>query len=73
VGLFGPKIMACELRERVSADVVAVLSDPAIVARFAATGQVVRAGNPQELATSLKEQAQRAAVVAAALGMKANK
>jgi tripartite-type tricarboxylate transporter receptor subunit TctC len=73
VGLFGPKIMARELRERVSADVVAVLSDPAIVARFAATGQVVRAGNPQELATSLKEQAERAAVVAAALGMKANK
>jgi len=70
VGLFGPRDMPPELRERLAADIRAVASDPEIVARLTATGQVVSPGSATEFAASIE--AQRAAVArfAATLGAK---
>jgi tripartite-type tricarboxylate transporter receptor subunit TctC len=70
-GLYGPKGMAPELREKISADVIDVVSDPAITQRLTATGQAVRLGGPAELTKTLRQQAEQMATVAKALGMKA--
>ncbi len=69
-GLYGPSSMSRELRERISADVIAVVSDPVITERLVSTGQAVRTGGPEELAKTLKEQAAQMATVAKALGLK---
>jgi tripartite-type tricarboxylate transporter receptor subunit TctC len=65
VGLFGPPSMPIELRERMAADVKAVMdADPAIADRLTRTGQVVNPGGPAEFAKSIDDQ--RAAIAAAA-------
>jgi tripartite-type tricarboxylate transporter receptor subunit TctC len=69
-GLYGPSSMSRELRERISADVSAVVSDPVITERLVSTGQAVRTGGPEELAKTLREQAAQMATVAKALGLK---
>ncbi len=68
-GLYGPKSMPLELRRRIGAEVVAVLGDPAIAAKIAATGQDIRTGGPEELAETLRQQAVTTAAVAKILGM----
>jgi len=70
-GLYGPKSMSPELRERLSKDVIAVVADPVITERLVATGQAVRTGGPAELAKTLKEQAQQMQTVAKGIGLKA--
>jgi tripartite-type tricarboxylate transporter receptor subunit TctC len=45
-GLYGPGGMPRDLRERIAADVIAVVSDPAITERLTAIGQAVRLGGP---------------------------
>jgi tripartite-type tricarboxylate transporter receptor subunit TctC len=70
-GLYGPKDMPLALRERIAKDVIDVVSDKTIVDRLAATGQVVNAGGPAELAKALKEQADNTAKIAKELGLKA--
>ncbi len=70
-GLYGPARMSRELRERIARDVIAVISDPVITERLVATGQLVRTGGPEELAQTLRQQAERMATVAKALGLKA--
>jgi tripartite-type tricarboxylate transporter receptor subunit TctC len=72
-GLYGPKGMARELRERLAKDVIAAVSEPDVTQNLIDTGQVVRVGGPDELAQTLKEQAEQMAIVAKALGLKANK
>ena len=72
-GLYGPGNMARELRERLAKDVIAVVSDPAITEKLVATGQAVNPGGPDELAQTLKQQAEQMATVAKALGLKAGK
>jgi tripartite-type tricarboxylate transporter receptor subunit TctC len=65
VGLFGPPSMPAALRERISADVQAVMaSDPAIGDRLVRTGQIVNPGGPADFAKAIA--AQRAAIAAAA-------
>ena len=44
VGLFGPKEMAKDVRDRIAADVMAAASDPEMSAKIGATGQIVRPG-----------------------------
>jgi tripartite-type tricarboxylate transporter receptor subunit TctC len=56
VGLFATAGMPAELRERIADDVRAVVADPALAARIAATGQIVSPGTPAELASSIEEQ-----------------
>jgi tripartite-type tricarboxylate transporter receptor subunit TctC len=70
-GFYGPERMARELRERIAADVIAVVTDPVITERLVATGQLVRTGGPAELTKTLRQQAEQMATVAKALGLKA--
>jgi tripartite-type tricarboxylate transporter receptor subunit TctC len=69
IGLFGPRGMTNERRERIAADVAAIAEDPAVAARLAATGQVVNLGGPAAFAAAIEEQRAKAAAVAA-LGLK---
>jgi len=70
VGLFGPPDMAAELRERITADIRAVASDPEINTRLTATGQVVSPGSASEFAASIEAQRGAVASFARALGTK---
>ncbi len=70
VGLFATPGMPVELRERIAADVRAVLADPAIATRVAATGQIVSPGMPAEFAASIDEQRAKFAAIAQALDIK---
>jgi tripartite-type tricarboxylate transporter receptor subunit TctC len=69
VGLFGPKDISAELRDRISADVVEVVSDPEFAKRVTATGQIVRPGNAAEFAAEIDEQRSRIAEAAKAAGL----
>jgi len=72
VGLYGPKFMSNDLRERIAADMRAVLAaDPTIAARLAPTGQVIKTGTPSEYAAANDEQRAKVAAIARSLGLKA--
>ena len=71
VGLFGPRLMSDDLRQRIAADVAAVATDPAVVARLTATAQVVNPGGPAEFASAIEEQRAKMAEIAKRLGIKA--
>jgi tripartite-type tricarboxylate transporter receptor subunit TctC len=68
VGLFGPRDMPSELRERIAADIRAV-ADQEISTRLVATGQVVNVGTAAEFAKAVDEQRAQVAALAAAVGM----
>jgi len=70
VGLFGPRSMPNELREKIGADVKAVAADPEIAAKLASTAQVVNPGGPAEFAAAVEEQRAKIANIAQALGIK---
>jgi tripartite-type tricarboxylate transporter receptor subunit TctC len=69
-GLFGPRTMSMPARERIAADIRAVVSDPAVVTRLAATGQVVNPGTPAELAAAIDEQRATVTNIGSVLGLK---
>jgi tripartite-type tricarboxylate transporter receptor subunit TctC len=66
VGLFANSEMPIELRDRIAREVRAVLADPAVAMRIAATGQIVSPGTPAELASSIAEQRASFAAIARA-------
>ena len=68
VGLFGPRDMPSELRERIAADIRAV-ADQEISTRLVATGQVVNVGTAAEFAKAVDEQRAQVTALAAAVGM----
>jgi tripartite-type tricarboxylate transporter receptor subunit TctC len=70
VGLFGPRDMADDIRERIAADVREVAGDPAIGARLLSTGQLVSPGRPAEFAASIDEQRSVVAEIAKEMGIK---
>jgi tripartite-type tricarboxylate transporter receptor subunit TctC len=70
VGLFGPRDMADEVRERIAADVREVAGDPTIGARLLTTGQLVSPGRPAEFAASIDEQRSVVARIAKEMGIK---
>jgi tripartite-type tricarboxylate transporter receptor subunit TctC len=70
VGLFGPRSMPNELREKIGADVKAVAADPEIAAKLAGTAQVVNPGGPAEFAAAVEEQRAKIANIAQTLGIK---
>ena len=70
VGLFGPRDMADDIRERIAADIQAVAGDPAIGARLLSTGQLVSPGRPAEFAASINEQRAVVAAIAKEMGIK---
>jgi len=69
MGLFGPRGMASDVRERIAGDLQAVL-DPTIAARMEATGQMVHLRGPAELAAAIDVQRSRLAAIAKVLGLK---
>jgi len=72
VGLFGPPTMPMALRERIAADVKAVMeSDPIIKDRLTATGQLFNPGGPAEFGASIVVQRTTVANAAKALGIAA--
>jgi tripartite-type tricarboxylate transporter receptor subunit TctC len=72
VGLFGPPSMPLELRERIAADIKAVMdADPIIKDRLTLTGQLPNPGGPAEFGVSIEEQRARIAAAAKDLGIKA--
>jgi tripartite-type tricarboxylate transporter receptor subunit TctC len=70
VGLFGPRDMADDIRERIAADVQEVAGDPTIGARLLTTGQLVSPGRPAEFAASIDEQRAVVARIAKEMGIK---
>jgi tripartite-type tricarboxylate transporter receptor subunit TctC len=71
VGFFGPSGMPNELRERIAADIRAVLAaDPLIGDRLAATGQILNVGGPAEFAQATEGQREKIATIANDLGIK---
>ncbi len=71
VGLYGPRGMPLDLRRRISADITAVLADPAIAAKLSSTGQDIRPGGPDELAAIIRQMVANTAAIAKILGMPA--
>jgi tripartite-type tricarboxylate transporter receptor subunit TctC len=70
IGLFGPRSMANELREKIGADVKAVAADPEISARLASTAQVPNPGGPAQFAAAVEDQRARIAAIAQALDIR---
>ena len=63
--------MPNELRERIAADIRAVVeADPLIGDRLAATGQILNVGGPTEFAQATEEQREKIAAIANDLGIK---
>lgn len=70
-GIFGPRGMPLNLRERIAADVrAAVESDPTIATKLQATGQIVDIRGPEEFAAGIKELHDKLASIAQIVGMK---
>jgi len=71
VGLFGPRGMSSELRERIATDFRAVAAaDTLIATRLEATGQIVDIRGPAEFAAGVEEQRAKLAAIAKTLGIK---
>jgi len=70
VGLFGPRTMAKELRDRIAKDVIEAASIPEVTNKINQTAQIVRPGGPDEFAKEIAEQTRRVAASAEAAGFK---
>lgn len=72
VGLYGPPSMPMALRERIAADIKAVIdTDPVVKERLTATAQTPNPGGPAEFAKSIDEQRAVLAKAAKDLGIAA--
>jgi tripartite-type tricarboxylate transporter receptor subunit TctC len=63
VGIYGWRDMPAEIRERISADVRAVVADPAFRVRRAAGGTAARAGTSAEFAAAIEDQRAKIAAI----------
>lgn len=71
IGIYGPRTMTPEVREKIAADVREVIAaDPTIAQRLAATGQVVDIRGPAEFAAGIKQIRDQLADIAKTLGLK---
>jgi tripartite-type tricarboxylate transporter receptor subunit TctC len=71
VGLFGPRGMPSELRERIATDIKDVgVADRQIASRLAATGQILEVRGPDEFGASIAQLRAALAGIAGAVGMK---
>jgi tripartite-type tricarboxylate transporter receptor subunit TctC len=69
-GLFGPRDMPNDRRDRIAADVRAIAADPAVAARMAALGQVPHGSTPTEFTSEIEAQRSQMAKIAQAIGLK---
>jgi len=70
VGVFGPPGIPDAVRKKISNDVKSVASDPGIVEKMTATGQIVSAGDSADFAKSIEQQRAQVAAVAKLFGNK---
>jgi len=70
VGIFALRELPAAARERIAADIIAVLKDPAILERLTATGQVVNPGGPAEFTAAIAKQQAQATEAGKVLGIK---
>jgi tripartite-type tricarboxylate transporter receptor subunit TctC len=70
-GLFGPRTLSAEARDKIAADVKEMAADPEIIARLTATGQNILPGTGAEFAAAIDEQRAQIAAVGKTLGIKA--
>jgi len=70
VGIFGPPGIPDAVRKKISDDVKSVASDPGIVEKMTATGQIVSAGDSADFAKSIEQQRAQVAAVAKLFGNK---
>jgi tripartite-type tricarboxylate transporter receptor subunit TctC len=70
VGVFGPPGISDAVRKRIADDIRSIASDPGIVQKMTATGQIVSPGNPEEFAASIAQQRAQVAAVAKLFGNK---
>ena len=70
VGLFGTRELAADVRARIADDIRTFASDPAIVEKLTATGQIVSPGNGAEFVTSIEQQKAQVAAIAKLFGNK---
>jgi tripartite-type tricarboxylate transporter receptor subunit TctC len=72
IGIYGPRGMPMELRERIAADVRAVVeADIEIKSKLEPTGQVIELRAPADFAAGIAQIRAKIATIAQALGMKA--
>ena len=70
-GVFAPRGMPMETRQRIADDIKAVIdSDPSIAKRLEATGQVVDLCGPAEFTAGIKDLRDKLAAIAKLVGMK---
>jgi tripartite-type tricarboxylate transporter receptor subunit TctC len=69
VGLFGPRGIASDVRDKIAADVMAAAADPAVAARLAGTAQVLNPGGPAEFAADIERQRAQNAAIARTIGL----
>ena len=69
-GIFGPRSMSKEARDRIAADVAEVAKDPEIIQRLTATGQILLPGTGAEFSAAIDEQRGKVAAVVKALDIK---
>ncbi len=70
VGLFGPRGMPIELRQRIADDIRAVASDPVVAERLGSTGQIVNVLGPSEFAAGFNALRNKLTGIGQSLGIK---
>jgi tripartite-type tricarboxylate transporter receptor subunit TctC len=69
-GLFGPRDLADDIRERIAADVKSIAADPLIAARLRSAGQIANPGRAADFAASIEQQRAIVAKIAQEMGIK---
>jgi tripartite-type tricarboxylate transporter receptor subunit TctC len=62
-GIYGWRDMAAEIRQRLVADVGAIVADPAFRDRVAGVGTAARSGTPEQFAAAIEEQRAKIATI----------
>ena len=62
-GIYGPRDTAPDVKERIAADMAAIIAEPAFRARVIGVGTAPRGGTPQEFAAAISEQRARIATI----------
>lgn len=63
IGAFAPRGTPDDRRERISAQIRAIASDPSVAKRLGAVGQIVRGSTPAEFAAAIDEQRSKIAAI----------
>jgi tripartite-type tricarboxylate transporter receptor subunit TctC len=69
VGVFGPRNMTDDVRNKIAKDIIEAAADPEITKRLTLTGQLVRPGGADEFAKEIADQSSRVMEAAKAAGI----